>query len=76
MATTLVNRELVQVIAEEMAYGVETAVEHWMAQIDMALTDMHLTTLGRLNAVREIVESYKHLTGKDRLACGQSELDS
>jgi hypothetical protein len=76
MATTAVNRDLVRVIAEEMAYGVETAVEHWMSQIETALTDMHLTTLGRLNAVREIVESYKHLTGKVRLDCDRSELDS
>jgi hypothetical protein len=64
VATTAVNRDLIQAIANEMAYGVETAVEHWMAQIDLALTDMHLTSLGRLNAVRAIVESYKHLTGK------------
>jgi hypothetical protein len=64
VATTAVNRELIRVIAEEMANGVETAVECWMNKIDLALTDMHLTTLGRLNAVREIVESYKHLTGR------------
>ena len=76
MATTAVSRDLVRVIAEEMAYGVESAVEHWMSQIDLALTDMHLTTLGRLSAVREIVESYKHLTGKERLDCNRSELDS
>jgi hypothetical protein len=38
---------------------------------------VHLTTLGRLNAVREIVESYKHLTGRlefDR--CRASALQS
>lgn len=64
MATTTVNRELIRVIAEEMANGVEAAVECWMTKIDLALTDVHLTTLGRLNAVREIVESYKHLTGR------------
>ncbi len=64
MATTAINRELVQLIAEEMAYGVETAVECWMTKIELVLADVHLTTLGRLNAVREIVESYKHLTGK------------
>jgi hypothetical protein len=67
VATTVVDRDLIQVIAEEMAIGVETAVDRWMAQIDLALTDMHLTTLGRLDAVREIVESYKHLTGKVQL---------
>ena len=64
MATTAINRDLVQVIAEEIAYGVETAVACWMTKIDQAITDVELTTLGRLNAVREIVAHYKHLTGK------------
>ena len=32
VATTAVNRELIRVIAEEMAYGVETAVECWMTE--------------------------------------------
>jgi hypothetical protein len=64
VATTAVNRELVRVIAEEMAYGVETAVECWMTQIELALADTRLTTLGRLQAVQEVVENYKHLTGK------------
>ncbi len=73
MATTAVNRDLVQVIAEEMSRGVETAVESWMSQIDQALTDMQLTTLGRLNAVREVVENYKELTGKPQLHCGKSD---
>jgi hypothetical protein len=77
VATAAVNRELIRVIAEEMANGVDTAVECWMSKIDLALTDVHLTTLGRLNAVREIVESYKHLTGRlefDR--CQASALQS
>jgi hypothetical protein len=69
VATAAVNRELIEVIAEEMAHGVETAVECWMTQIELALTDIHLTTLGRLNAVREIVDSYKHLTGKGEFNC-------
>lgn len=69
MATTAVNRDLVRVIAEEMAYGVAAAVECWMTEIDLALTDIHLTSLGRLNAVREIVENYKHLTGKVQCDC-------
>jgi hypothetical protein len=52
-----------------MAIGVETAVECWLSQIDQALTDVHLTTLGRLNAVNEILGKYKRLTGKTQLAC-------
>ena len=51
----------------EMAVGVDRAVECWMSEIEQALTDIHLTSLGRLNAVREIVDEYKHLTGKVQL---------
>jgi hypothetical protein len=52
-----------------MAIGVERAVECWMSEIEQALTDDHLTSLGRLNALREIVAEYKHLTGKAQLKC-------
>lgn len=69
MATTALNRDVILAIAEEMAHGVQTAVDCWMTEIDLALTDTHLTTLGRLNAVREIVENYKHLTGQVDLTC-------
>jgi hypothetical protein len=69
MATTALKRELVEVIAEEMAHGVKTAVDCWMTEIDLALANTHLTTLGRLNAVRQIVENYKYLTGQAHLDC-------
>jgi hypothetical protein len=69
MATAALNRDVVRAIAEEVANGVQSAVDCWMTEIDLALTDTHLTTLGRLNAVREIVEHYKHLTGQTRLDC-------
>ncbi len=67
MATTAVSTDIVDVIANEMALGVDRAVECWMAQIEQALTDPHLTSLGRLNAVRGIVDDYKHVTGKVQL---------
>ena len=57
----------VDAVAREMACGVETAVESWMAQIEDAMTDLRLTTLGRLNAVTQILANYKRLTGKEQL---------
>ena len=70
----------VDAVAREMASGVETAVECWMAQIDEALTDRHLTSLGRLNAVAQILADYKRLTGKEqlqrRMRSGQCSLRS
>ena len=59
MATIAAQQDLIRVIAEEMACGVETAVDCWMTQIDSALSDSRLTTLGRLNAVHAIVQNYK-----------------
>jgi len=57
----------VDVIASEMSVGVERAVECWMSAIEQALTDIHLTSLGRLNAICEILNEYKQLTGKAQL---------
>jgi hypothetical protein len=67
LATTAVPTDIVDAIASEMAVGVDRAVECWMSQIEQALTDVHLTSLGRLNAVRGIVDVYKQLTGKAQL---------
>jgi hypothetical protein len=50
---------------------VEAAVERWLAQIERALKDRELTTLGRLNAVQEILHDYKRLTGKEQLKSTQ-----
>jgi hypothetical protein len=66
MATT---EQLVDSIAQELAYGIDTAVECWMSQVDQALTDRQLTTLGRLNAVLEVMNQYKLVTGKSQLNC-------
>jgi len=63
-------------LAAEMAAGVERAVECWLAQVEHALTDTQLTTLGRLNAVRQILDRYKTLTGKAQLEGRESQLPS
>ena len=69
MANTAAYKEFVSAVATEMASGVEMAVECWMAQFEEAFTNTRLTTLGRLNAVGEILDQYKRLTGKTQLEC-------
>jgi hypothetical protein len=68
---TAVPTDFVNIVAAEMAHGVEIAVEHWLAQVELAMTDRHLTTLGRMNAVHEILQDYKRLTGKAQLKSTQ-----
>jgi hypothetical protein len=74
LSSVAIPTDIVNVLASEMASGVERAVDCWMLQIEQALTDVHLTSLGRLNAVIEIVSNYKKLTGKIALA-GRQDLN-
>jgi hypothetical protein len=77
MATAAITREdILSGMVEELASGVDRAVECWIAQVEQILSDSHLTTLGRMYAIRELVERYKRLTGKDRLAARNSEISS
>jgi hypothetical protein len=72
VATTALTVEFVEVVASEMALGIDRAVEGWLAQIDHALSNRQLTTLGRLNAVQDVLRKYKQLTGKMRLNSDES----
>jgi hypothetical protein len=60
MASNVISRDLITVIAQEMSCAVERSVEYWIAQLDEVLTDTRLTTLGRLNSVAAVVAPYKH----------------
>ncbi len=57
--------DFVNLVAAEMAAGIECAVDSWLARIDRALNDNRLTTLGRLHAVEEVLRNYKNLAGKN-----------
>jgi len=59
LATAARDRALIEAVANEIAAGIECALEFWMTQFESVLQDPRLTTLGRLNAVREIVKNYR-----------------
>jgi hypothetical protein len=67
MATKAPTVDFVQVVASEMAFGIDRAVECWLAPIERALSNRQLTMHDRLNAVQEVVRKYKQLTGKGQL---------
>jgi len=67
VATPPLPGDFVEVVAGEVARAVERAMELWMAEFEGALENRELTTLGRLQAVRDIVDTYKRLTGKQQL---------
>lgn len=57
-------RELNEPTATEMSAGVKLEVESWMAQVEAVLLDPKLTTLGRMNSVKQVLARYKSLNGK------------
>ena len=65
--------DVVNLIAGEISLGVERAVDCWMFQVEQAMTDSQLTTLGRVNAVKQVLETYKKVTGKQQLSCRPEE---
>jgi hypothetical protein len=58
VATIATDRALIEAVAAEMSAGIECAVSFWMTQIEAALLDPRLTTLGRVHAIQEIVKRY------------------
>jgi hypothetical protein len=53
------DRALIEAVAAEMSAGIDCAVNFWMSQIEAALLDSRLTTLGRFHAVQDIVKRYR-----------------
>lgn len=61
---TIGAQEFIEIVAAEMSAGVDVAVESWMTQVEQALYDPRLTTLGRMNSVKEVLNQYRSLKSK------------
>lgn len=64
MATVAPDHALIEAIAAEMSQGIDRAVNFWMLKIEGALLDPRLTTLGRMNAVLEVLQQYRGSSGE------------
>ena len=58
--STSAQHQLVDAVAAELTAGIDRAVSFWINQIDDVLQDTQLTTLGRLQAVKELIGTYRH----------------
>lgn len=63
MATAAADRELIAAVVAEMAAGIDCALEFWMGQIEAVFEDSQMTTLGRVQAVKEILNQYRMSRG-------------
>lgn len=61
MSTTTVSvvpRDLIEAVADEMAAGIQSAVQYWMEHVQLALEDSQLSAVGRLEAIRGVLNCY------------------
>lgn len=69
MAATALDRDFIEAVASEMASGIHTAVDCWMSKVEAVFNNRHLTTLGRVQKIQDILAEYRRLYGKAELSC-------
>jgi hypothetical protein len=72
MASTATRADFVTLIAEEISFGIDHALDYWLGRIEMELVDRKLTAVERLHAIEFILREYKEATGKAQLACASA----
>jgi hypothetical protein len=64
MAISATENALIEALAEEVSAGIRCGVDFWVSQIEAAFHNKHLTTLGRLQRIRDIVKEYRRSEGE------------
>jgi hypothetical protein len=67
MATTLIDKDFIEAVATEIACGVDSAVERWIADIDSVLKNPLLSDEDKVFSMGEMVARYKLATGRSVL---------
>lgn len=69
MSATAIDRDFIEAVASEMASGIQAAVDCWMSKVEAAFNNQHLTTLGRVQKIQDILAEYRRVCGKPELTC-------
>jgi len=72
MASTATRADFVSLVAEEISFGINHALDYWLGRIEMELVDTKLTTVERLLAIELILREYKQVTGRAHLTCASA----
>lgn len=72
MASTATRADFVSLVAEEISFGINHALDYWLGRIEIELVDAKLTTIERIRAIELILREYKEATGKAQLSCASA----
>jgi hypothetical protein len=72
MASTATRADFVSLVAEEISFGINHALDYWLGRIEMEVVDAKLSNAERLRAIEFILLEYKEATGKTQLTCASA----
>jgi len=72
MASTATRADFVNLIAEEISFGINHALDYWLGRIEMEVVDAKLSNAERLRAIEFILLEYKEATGRSQLNCASA----
>ncbi len=64
MANIATRVDFVHLVADEICFGIERALDYWLGRIELEAVDGRLTTAERISAIQQILREYKVATGK------------
>jgi hypothetical protein len=72
MASTASRKEFVSLVVEEIASGIDHAVDYWLGRIDQEISDRSLTSIEQVQAIQRILREYRTTSGKLQLNCASA----
>jgi hypothetical protein len=72
LASTAAQIDLVGLIAEQIASGIDNAVGYWLGRVERELATSGLTPNEQLRAIELILREYKETTGKLPFRCAEA----
>ena len=72
MASTATHKDFVSLVVEEIATGIDNALDYWLGRIDQELADPSLTSIEQVRAIQRILREYRTTTGKLQLTCASA----
>jgi hypothetical protein len=67
MSNTASRTDFVSIVAREISSGIDRALTYWLGRIEVELVDQSLPTAERMAAIREIVQEYKQVSGREEI---------
>lgn len=72
MTSATMRTQFINLVAEEIASGIDNAVEYWLGRIDQEINDPSLTVLEQVQAIQRILREYRTTTGILHLTCASA----